>query len=353
MSQIFKVFFGIIGVIVLIYVLFVIVRTVLTTGAKTVITTPVATTTANTAQNIIASGTASVTNTITTFSFMGWLNNWHPLQFAPVVVSPITVVPGSESGPSYFSDGSSNTAGNNSSNSSYNYWSTINDAPNDHPTDWAPVDSVPTENTNTSDTASVGDSKYIQVSLNQNSVIKENQVITGYAYYQVFTNRIFPLAIIDDNGRTLGVVKVFANGQLQANGFIGFRAVLDYYDPTTPKGYLVFKNDNVSDVGFKAVTVVPVFFSANFTNNMPSIIYNSPLKNTQTNTNPLNNNCVIGGCSMQFCMDQYDVKNTVSTCEWRPAYACYKNAICERNSQTGKCGWRIDSTLASCLQNNP
>ena len=38
----------------------------------------------------------------------------------------------------------------------------------------------------------------------------------------------------------------------------------------------------------------------------------------------------------------------VSTCEFREEYACYKTAICERNTE-GKCGWRQTEELTSCI----
>lgn len=56
--------------------------------------------------------------------------------------------------------------------------------------------------------------------------------------------------------------------------------------------------------------------------------------------------CYIGGCSAQICSDQKDV---VSTCEYREAYACYKTATCERQSN-GQCGWTQTPGLAACLQ---
>jgi hypothetical protein len=54
--------------------------------------------------------------------------------------------------------------------------------------------------------------------------------------------------------------------------------------------------------------------------------------------------CVKGGCSGQVCADE----PLVSTCEWRPEYACYKTATCERQAD-GKCGWTKTAALTSCL----
>lgn len=54
--------------------------------------------------------------------------------------------------------------------------------------------------------------------------------------------------------------------------------------------------------------------------------------------------CVRTGCSGQICAD----RNRISTCEFRPEYACYKAAICERGAD-GTCGFRQTAELASCL----
>lgn len=57
--------------------------------------------------------------------------------------------------------------------------------------------------------------------------------------------------------------------------------------------------------------------------------------------------CVIGGCSSQLCGDRGD--DLVSTCEWRPEYACYRSATCARQAD-GKCGWTMTPALQECLE---
>jgi hypothetical protein len=57
--------------------------------------------------------------------------------------------------------------------------------------------------------------------------------------------------------------------------------------------------------------------------------------------------CFVGGCSGQLCSDQ---PNMASTCEWTEAYACYKTAKCERQSN-GQCGWTPTQELNMCLSN--
>lgn len=59
--------------------------------------------------------------------------------------------------------------------------------------------------------------------------------------------------------------------------------------------------------------------------------------------------CVIGGCSRELCVDISESDKVFSTCVFKPEYACYEKAICERQSN-GKCGWRKTSELESCLE---
>jgi hypothetical protein len=57
--------------------------------------------------------------------------------------------------------------------------------------------------------------------------------------------------------------------------------------------------------------------------------------------------CVVGGCSGQSCIEPDD--DRVTTCEWREEYACYKqHGICERNASDA-CGWRPSQALQDCI----
>lgn len=82
-------------------------------------------------------------------------------------------------------------------------------------------------------------------------------------------------------------------------------------------------------------------------NKLPQMIFPSAVLNNLQHKGK----CVVGGCSMQFCVDQKEITQLVSTCEYRPAYACYRNAVCERNRDSGQCSWKVDNQLALCLQN--
>lgn len=60
--------------------------------------------------------------------------------------------------------------------------------------------------------------------------------------------------------------------------------------------------------------------------------------------------CAKGGCSGSLCIEEG--QDVVTTCEWRPEYACYQNAQCERQSD-GQCGWTQTQELAACLASPP
>ena len=57
--------------------------------------------------------------------------------------------------------------------------------------------------------------------------------------------------------------------------------------------------------------------------------------------------CRRTGCSGQICADE----DMVSTCEYRPEYACYKDAACERQAN-GECGWTPSAALNACLESS-
>jgi hypothetical protein len=54
--------------------------------------------------------------------------------------------------------------------------------------------------------------------------------------------------------------------------------------------------------------------------------------------------CIITGCSSHICASQ----ELLSTCEFRPEYACYKNATCEPQ-EDGECGWTQTQELLTCI----
>ncbi len=56
--------------------------------------------------------------------------------------------------------------------------------------------------------------------------------------------------------------------------------------------------------------------------------------------------CHVGGCSGEVCSAEVGV---ASGCVWRPEYACYRDARCERQPD-GACGWTATPELQACLE---
>jgi len=54
--------------------------------------------------------------------------------------------------------------------------------------------------------------------------------------------------------------------------------------------------------------------------------------------------CIVTGCSGQICAED----EVTTTCEFRSEYACYQNAICERQSDN-QCGWTQTTGLLACI----
>ena len=57
--------------------------------------------------------------------------------------------------------------------------------------------------------------------------------------------------------------------------------------------------------------------------------------------------CQRAGCSGQLCVES-DLKDTVTTCEWKEEYACYQKAKCEKQPD-GKCGFTKDDEFNKCI----
>lgn len=64
------------------------------------------------------------------------------------------------------------------------------------------------------------------------------------------------------------------------------------------------------------------------------------------------NGCAVAGCSGQLCVSAAEAENIVTTCEYRAAYACYREAVCEPQADD-TCGWTMTAQLQQCLANPP
>ena len=65
---------------------------------------------------------------------------------------------------------------------------------------------------------------------------------------------------------------------------------------------------------------------------------------------PATSDCIKTGCSGTVCAEPG--KDVITTCEFKPEYACYRDAACERQGD-GSCGWTQTPALTACLSNPP
>lgn len=57
--------------------------------------------------------------------------------------------------------------------------------------------------------------------------------------------------------------------------------------------------------------------------------------------------CMVSGCSGEICQSA-DTPPMVSTCIYKPSYACYKAGRCELQNN-GTCGWTQTPQLSQCI----
>src|SRR3989344_2189845 len=62
--------------------------------------------------------------------------------------------------------------------------------------------------------------------------------------------------------------------------------------------------------------------------------------------------CAVAGCSGQLCVPSGEADDVFTTCEFKPEYACYRGAKCERQADD-RCGWTLTVELRACLPNPP
>ncbi len=160
----------------------------------------------------------------------------------------------------------------------------------------------------------------------QNSVVTSPLVIKGEARGYWFFEASFPVKIKSLSGEVLGSGIAQAEGEWMTEDFVPFTATINFNAGTGTSGVLVLEKDNPSGLPeYDNKLEIPVKFKSN----------NVSLKE-----------CKPTGCSGQICSDE----NVMSTCEFLPEYACYKEAVCERQTN-GKCGWTETSAFKSCMAN--
>ncbi len=59
------------------------------------------------------------------------------------------------------------------------------------------------------------------------------------------------------------------------------------------------------------------------------------------------NDCITGGCSGTICQSK-DAEPIMTTCEYLPEYACYKQTSC--SCINGNCQWKETEEFRNCLE---
>ena len=60
--------------------------------------------------------------------------------------------------------------------------------------------------------------------------------------------------------------------------------------------------------------------------------------------------CVRAGCSGELCVEATAANDLMTTCEFKPEYACYQEATCTF-LEDGSCGFLQTPQLLECLEN--
>jgi hypothetical protein len=94
------------------------------------------------------------------------------------------------------------------------------------------------------------------------------------------------------------------------------------------------------------VAAVPACANKSGTQEPPAPDTAAPTPASDDGTEPAP--CMKTGCSGTVCADE----DRVSTCEYKPEYACYRDAVCERQAE-GECGWTQTPELEACLADPP
>lgn len=94
--------------------------------------------------------------------------------------------------------------------------------------------------------------------------IKSSLTITGKALNNWFFEAVFPISLIDNQGKELAFGQARSIGDWTTEGFIPFQGEINYQAAATTTGKLVFKNDNPSGLPQNEKSfAVPVVISPN------------------------------------------------------------------------------------------
>ena len=161
-----------------------------------------------------------------------------------------------------------------------------------------------------------------------NQEIASPLMIEGEARGTWYFEASFPIRLLDEEGNELAVAIAQAQDEWMTEEFVPFKATLEFDTPETSVGTLVFQKDNPSGLPEHDDELL------------------MPIRFGEARLSRAQDGCVITGCSGQVCADE----EQITTCEFRPEYACYNSAVCARQT-SGQCGWTQTAELTQCIEN--
>jgi hypothetical protein len=163
-----------------------------------------------------------------------------------------------------------------------------------------------------------------------NQLVTSPIIVEGEARGNWYFEASFPVTLYDANGEVMVQHYAMTSSEWMTTDYVPFRTEIRYEDPPTATGTLVLSKDNPSGLPENDDQVsIDVRFAE----------YGAGEAEP-----PVASGCRPTGCSGQVCADE----DVITTCEFRPEYACYRDATCERQAD-GRCGWTMTTELRSCL----
>ena len=168
----------------------------------------------------------------------------------------------------------------------------------------------------------------------QNQEIASPLTITGEARGTWYFEASFPVVLVDWDGLIIAEGHAEAQSDWMTEEFVPFKATLTFKAPTYKNnGALILQKDNPSGLPqYDRALEIPILFQ------------DTP-KEEVVETGRERGGCIITGCSGQVCAEG----DVVTTCEYKSEYACYEQAVCERQGDS-QCGWTLTTSIGRCLQ---
>jgi eight-cysteine-cluster-containing protein len=156
--------------------------------------------------------------------------------------------------------------------------------------------------------------------------IESPLIIKGKARGPWFFEADFPVFLYDVKNNLITTSIATAEGDWMTEEFVNFSTTLTFDKPDTKSGTLVLEKSNPSGLPENKDSLeIFVKFTA-----------------------PTISDCISTGCSGQLCAEE----DIITTCEFLPQYACFEQAVCERQV-SGSCGWTETTEFKECLASIP